>query len=83
MTARMLMRMVGKRSQAVSSFFSVYLGTEAPPLCSSGYSSNRNITDGMLRQGERFATALFDTAQKIEIVRAVIDFGVGYVRLLI
>ena len=55
--------------------------TEASSLCSSGNLSNFKIIDSTLREGEQFATAFFDTAQKIEIAKALDDFGVEYVRL--
>jgi len=32
-----------------------------------------------LREGEQFANALFDTTEKIEIARALDNFGVDYV----
>lgn len=35
----------------------------------------------MLREGEQFATAFFDTAQKIKIAKALDDLGAEYVRL--
>jgi homocitrate synthase len=43
--------------------------------------ANFSIVDSTLREGEQFATAYFDTAQKIQIARALDDFGVDYVRL--
>lgn len=55
--------------------------TEASSLCSSGNLSNFKIIDSTLREGEQFATAFFDTSQKIEIAEALDDFGVEYVRL--
>lgn len=54
--------------------------TEAS-MCSSINLSNFKIIDSTLREGEQFATAFFDTAQKIEIAKALDDFGVEYVRL--
>lgn len=50
-------------------------------MCSSGNLSNFKIIDSTLREGEQFATASFDTAQKIKIAKALDDFGVEYVRL--
>lgn len=32
-----------------------------------------------MREGEQFANAFFDTAKKIEIAKALDDFGVDYV----
>lgn len=55
--------------------------TKASSICSSGSLSNFKIIDSTLREGEQFATAFFDTAQKIEIAKALDDFGVEYVRL--
>lgn len=55
--------------------------TAASSIYSSGNLSNFNIIDSTLREGEQFATAFFDTAQKIEIAKALDEFGVGYVRL--
>ena len=55
--------------------------TEASSTCSSSSLSNFKIIDSTLREGEQFATAFFDTAQKIEIAKALDDFGVEYVRL--
>lgn len=49
--------------------------TEATSMCSSGSLSNFSIIDSTLREGEQFATAYFDTARKIKIVRALDDFG--------
>lgn len=55
--------------------------TEATSMCSSGTLSNFSIIDSTLREGEQFATACFDTAQKLKIAQALDDFGVEYVRL--
>lgn len=38
------------------------------------------IIESTLREGEQFANAFFDTEKKIEIARALDDFGVDYVR---
>lgn len=54
--------------------------TEASSACSSNNLSNFKIIDTTLREGEQFATAFFDTAQKIEIAKALDEFGVEYVR---
>lgn len=53
----------------------------ASSLCSSSNLSNFKIIDSTLREGEQFATAYFNTAQKIQIAKALDDFGVEYVRL--
>lgn len=55
--------------------------TEATSMCSSGNLFNFSIIDSTLREGEQFATAYFDTAQKIKIAQALDDFGVEYVKL--
>lgn len=55
--------------------------TEASSVCSSGSLFNFKIIDSTLREGEQFATAFFSTAQKIEIAKALDDFGVEYVGL--
>ncbi len=55
--------------------------TEASSVSASGSLSNFKIIDSTLREGEQFATAFFDTAKKIEIAKALDDFGVEYVRL--
>ena len=39
------------------------------------------IIESTLREGEQFANAFFDTAKKIEIAKALDDFGVDYVRI--
>lgn len=57
--------------------------TEASSICPSGSISNFKIIDSTLRKGEQFVTAFFNIVQKIEIVKALDDFGVEYVRLLI
>ncbi len=55
--------------------------TGATSMCSSGNLTNFSIIDSTLREGEQFATAYFDTAQKFKIAQALDDFGVEYVRL--
>jgi HMGL-like len=40
---------------------------------------NFKIIESTLREGEQFANAFFDTEKKIEIARALDDFGVDYV----
>jgi homocitrate synthase len=37
------------------------------------------IIESTLREGEQFANAFFDRAKKIEIAKALDDFGVDYV----
>lgn len=44
--------------------------------------ANFKIIDSTLREGEQFATAYFDTAQKLKIAQALDEFGVDYVRLM-
>ena len=41
------------------------------------------MIDCTLREGEQFAKAFFDKAQKIKIAKALDDLGVEYVRLAI
>jgi len=41
--------------------------------------SSFKIIESTLREGEQFANAFFDTAKKIEIAKALDDFGVDYV----
>ncbi|KAL4934633.1 HMGL-like-domain-containing protein [Aspergillus undulatus] len=48
---------------------------------SSDNQLNFRIIDTTLREVEQSATAHFDTAQKIEIARALDDFGVEYIEL--
>lgn len=55
--------------------------TEASTVCCAGKLPSFKIIDSTLREGEQFATAFFDTAQKIKIAKALDDFGVEYVRL--
>lgn len=55
--------------------------TKASSMCFSGNLSNFKIIDSTLREGEQFAKAFFDTAQKIKIAKALDDLGVDYVRL--
>ena len=51
------------------------------PMGRSVNLANFNIIDSTLREGEQFATAFFDTAQKMKIAQALDEFGVDYVRL--
>lgn len=46
---------------------------------SSGNLPSFSIIDTTLREGEQFETAFFTTEQKIQIARALDDFGVQYV----
>ena len=57
--------------------------THISSICCSNNLSNFKIIDSTLREGEQFATAFFNTAQKIKIAKALDDFGVEYVRLSI
>jgi homocitrate synthase len=41
--------------------------------------SRFQIIESTLREGEQFANAFFDTEKKIEIAKALDDFGVDYV----
>jgi len=41
--------------------------------------NNFKIIESTLREGEQFANAFFDTEKKIEIAKALDDFGVDYV----
>ncbi|KAI9883807.1 MAG: protein transport protein S31 [Watsoniomyces obsoletus] len=43
--------------------------------------SRFKIIESTLREGEQFANAFFDTATKIEIARALDEFGVDYIEL--
>lgn len=43
--------------------------------------SQFKIIESTLREGEQFANAFFDTAKKIEIAKALDDFGVDYVSI--
>ncbi|RKP09172.1 hypothetical protein THASP1DRAFT_34470 [Thamnocephalis sphaerospora] len=42
---------------------------------------NFSIIESTLREGEQFANAFFDTAKKIEIAKALDDFGVEYIEI--
>ncbi|KAL9055013.1 MAG: hypothetical protein Q9206_003316 [Seirophora lacunosa] len=48
---------------------------------SLGNLSNFKIIDSTLREGEQFATAFFDTEQKIKIAKALDHIGVDYLEL--
>lgn len=43
--------------------------------------SKFKLIESTLREGEQFANAFFDTAKKIEIAKALDDFGVDYIEL--
>ncbi|RKP15142.1 homocitrate synthase [Piptocephalis cylindrospora] len=43
--------------------------------------SNFAIIESTLREGEQFANAFFDTAKKVEIAKALDDFGVDYIEI--
>ncbi|KAJ2247598.1 homocitrate synthase, partial [Coemansia sp. RSA 475] len=43
--------------------------------------SNFKIIESTLREGEQFANAFFTTEKKIEIAKALDDFGVEYLEL--
>jgi homocitrate synthase len=45
--------------------------------------SNFKIIESTLREGEQFANAFFDTEKKIEIAKALDDFGVDYVSYIL
>ncbi|KAI0974373.1 HMGL-like-domain-containing protein [Xylaria arbuscula] len=50
-------------------------------MCSSVNLASFSIIDSTLREGEQFATAYFDTAQKLKIAQALDEFGVDYIEL--
>lgn len=43
--------------------------------------NNFSIIESTLREGEQFANAFFDTETKINIAKALDDFGVEYIEL--
>ncbi|EEB09480.2 homocitrate synthase [Schizosaccharomyces japonicus yFS275] len=67
------------------------VSVEVPPMKQNPYgpnpadflsrTSNFHIIESTLREGEQFANAFFDTEKKIEIARALSDFGVDYIEL--
>lgn len=60
------------------------LNTRNPYQPVPDFLSNVNsfkIIESTLREGEQFANAFFDTAKKIEIAKALDDFGVDYIEL--
>lgn len=86
-TASILTSMVGTAPLAVkflahcSSFENGGAVVEASSICNFNNISNFEIRDSMLREGEQFATAFFDTAQKIKTAKTLDDLGAEYVRL--
>ncbi|RWA10451.1 hypothetical protein EKO27_g4641 [Xylaria grammica] len=50
-------------------------------MCGSVNPAHFSIIDSTLREGEQFASAYFNTAQKLEIAQALDDFGVEYIEL--
>ena len=56
-------------------------GVAADMLTFIKQNPNFKIIESTLREGEQFANAFFDTAKKIEIAKALDDFGVDYVGL--
>ena len=42
---------------------------------------NFQLIESTLREGEQFANAFFSTEKKIEIAKALDDFGVDYIEL--
>ncbi|KAI0198939.1 homocitrate synthase [Astrocystis sublimbata] len=59
-------------------------GTYASGITSMSSSLNIekfHIIDSTLREGEQFATAYFNTAQKLKIAQALDDFGVDYIEV--
>ncbi|CAM1501338.1 Fc.00g105000.m01.CDS01 [Cosmosporella sp. VM-42] len=55
--------------------------TMATSMASVGNLSNFALIDSTLREGEQFATAHFNTEQKIKIAQALDAFGVEYIEL--
>ena len=55
--------------------------SDASVTSSSSNLLNFKIIDSTLREGEQFATAYFDTAQKLKIAKALDEIGVEYVRI--
>lgn len=56
--------------------------SNASATSSLGDLLNFKIIDSTLREGEQFATAHFDTAQKLKIAKALDEVGVEYVRIV-
>ncbi|KAL3461591.1 hypothetical protein BJX64DRAFT_260501 [Aspergillus heterothallicus] len=57
------------------------LAASVNSISSSGGYFNFSIIDSTLREGEQFALAHFDRAQKIKIAKALDEFGVDYIEL--
>ncbi|KAL9629668.1 MAG: hypothetical protein Q9164_006779, partial [Protoblastenia rupestris] len=55
--------------------------SNASATSSLGNLLNFKIIDSTLREGEQFATAYFDTAQKLKIAKALDEIGVEYIEL--
>lgn len=45
--------------------------------------SKFQLIESTLREGEQFSNAFFSTEKKIEIAKALDDFGVDYIELLV
>ncbi|KAJ1656391.1 homocitrate synthase lys21 [Dispira simplex] len=56
-------------------------GSEFTPSQFLSRVHNFSIIESTLREGEQFANAFFDTEKKIEIAKALDDFGVEYLEL--
>ena len=60
--------------------FLAFVGDEQlSSLLSVFLTAKLEIIESTLREGEQFANAFFDTEKKIEIAKALDDFGVDYV----
>ena len=60
--------------------FLAFVGDEQlSSLLSVSLTAKLEIIESTLREGEQFANAFFDTEKKIEIAKALDDFGVDYV----
>lgn len=57
------------------------INTAATSMRSSCNLANFSIIDSTLREGEQFATAHYTTEQKLQIARALDDFGVEYIEV--
>ncbi|KAG0635167.1 HMGL-like-domain-containing protein [Tuber brumale] len=70
--------------QPISGRHGPHLNSRNPYQPVPDFLSNVNsfkIIESTLREGEQFANAFFDTAKKIEIAKALDDFGVDYIEL--
>ncbi|PWW76918.1 homocitrate synthase [Tuber magnatum] len=73
-----------KDFQPLSGRHGPHLNSRNPYQPLPDFLSNVNsfkIIESTLREGEQFANAFFDTAKKIEIAKALDDFGVDYIEL--